>query len=371
MVLLIDGRVAVDRLKESVWFEIFKVGTWNGLEYSKDDLDKMVENFEKGDPRVPLIIGHNSFWGGEEKPAHGWVEKLKRSGKRLMAKARDVSAELVTAVNDEVYPMRSIEVWRDYNGRGVALGAIAFLGGSNPAVGGMADFQFEREKEGRMCFSYSSDTRLDADEGDHKLQYHQNGGGDDMTKEEMDKAIAKAIADATPNIVAQFKAGDEFTALETANKKMAEDLEATRNQAAAFALQADVEKCQAFAKGLLKDKKITPAHFENGMGAFLASLDNSAKFEFSKGKEQTRREFAMEMFSALPGNTSLFSQVDNSQPETSEISGEIEAFAKKHGLDPKLVAEKFAAQRRGTVGSVRDDDGEAGVAGTSTSLTEA
>ena len=352
----------MERLALSGWFEIFKTGVWHGIEYGKDNLDEIVRNFDKGEPKVPLIIGHNDFWGGDEKPALGWVSALKRVGNKLMAKAEHVSAELVEAVNDRVYPMRSIELWGNYHGRGLALGAIAFLGGSNPEVGGMADFKFskapkepgylmESQDGERRCFVAPSQIQLVADNAGQVTQHNHHRGGDQMTKEEMDKAIAEGVAAG----INQFKTGPEFTALQAENKRLAEELTAANHNAAAARVEADTKECLAFAKGLLDTKKITPAQHNAGLGAFLASLDNSEKLEFASGKSQTRREFAMGLLDSAAPKTDLFKSVDSAEArDTDDVPSAIEAFAKKHGLDPKIVA----AQYRKQITKVDDDTEE-------------
>lgn len=364
-----------EAIKESVLFEIFRVGTWHGIDYNKDHLDEIVENFKKGDPKVPLIIGHNSFWGGEEKPAHGWVSSLKRTGNRLLARARNVSEELMAAVNDERFPMRSVELWRDYQGRGLALGAIAFLGGSNPEVGGMADFNFSKEsaeepgymmqaKDGsRICFAYGSTERLVAlsGQGSKKMQHNTTEGGEsNMNEAEIKQAIAEGIAAG----IEQFKASPEIVNLQAENQRL-------RNEAIASAVESDLKECQTFAKGLLDAKKVTPALFNAGLGAFLASLDNSTVLEFSAGKKQTARAFAKEMLEGQAGHGQLFNAVDTDGARPNEDTNVmVEQFAAKHGLDPKIVADNWAKfSRQGAVPET-DEEGRLVQSGKGVSLIQ-
>lgn len=349
----------MERLEESKWFEIFRVGVWHGVEYTKEMLDTMVKNFQSGDPKPPLIIGHNCPWSGQgEKPAHGWVADLKVQGKRLMCKARNVSAELVEAVNNEVYPMRSVELWRNYRDKGLALSAIAFLGGSNPEVGGMADFQFSADEDdagymmqtndgNRVCFAYGSTAKMVAENGGQKILKHNapGGGESNMTEAEIQKTIADGIAAG----VKQFQASPEIINLQADNQRLTEQLQETQKHAAAKAVEADVEGCLLFAKSLFDAKKITPALFNGGLGAFIASLDNTTPLEFSAGKKQTRREFFKAMLEDQAANTVLFSTVDgdpNRPGEEENINSDVERFAAEKGLDPKILAEQYKAQRK-------------------------
>lgn len=365
-----------ERLKESKWFQIFSEGKWNGQDYTKDDLDKVVANFDKGFLRVPLIRGHNGFFG-EEKPALGWVSALKRSGKKLWAKARNIDPELVEDVEQERYPERSIEIWHDYNGYGMALGAIAFLGGSNPAVDSMAPMEFAScvrgngqkflfaKDDDRVVYAFNASDGLeedpDAEEEDEeeiqnsefKVQNQKGGGEVEMTKEEMQAAIAEAITG--------FKNSDEFKALESKAGKveqLQQDLTTAQENAAVATVKGQLQECENFAKQMLDERRVSPVEF-NGLGALILSLDDSDKIEFEKGKtQQTPRERFKAQLKGRPAlHKSLFETVDEGSTRVSEEVGEaVSVFADKFKLDPKIVAQQFKTLRTTTVAGVEDLD---------------
>lgn len=129
--------------------EIFASGTWNGLTFSDDDLDQIVRAFDalQLSGRVPLKLGHEGPDVREDPTtqfAMGWVTKVWRDGKRLLA---DMS------VPDKVYDLIkagflkfvSVELLRDVKAstRNIpwVLDAVALLGSDQPAVGTLKDLQ--------------------------------------------------------------------------------------------------------------------------------------------------------------------------------------------------------------------------------------
>lgn len=346
-----------EKLKLSGWFEIFRTGTWHGFKYEKDHLDQMVQNFDAGDPVPPLIIGHNNPWS-DEKPAEGWVAELKRSGNRLMCKARQVSATLVEAVNDETFPMRSVELWPDWRGnKGFALSAVAFLGGSNPEVGGMEGFNFETRGNVKLAFAKEAERvviAFNADDGlgdpDEFVQYNKGEGGEgQMTEEQIEAMFKKRFAAEVEPIRAQVVALEgKNTALETANAELKTQLSATVATGVAAAVQAKLESCKTFAKGLLDQKRITPAVHEGGLAAFMSSLDDQQKFKFAGDKEVAQLDHFKSLLSALPvvSGATLFNVQDGDAARPNEdIDGAIAEMAAKEGIDPALLAKNFQMQK--------------------------
>ncbi len=62
-------------------FEIFKTGKHTsdkGItnEYTNEDLDKIVSNYNPEEHEAPIVIGHPKT----NAPAYGWIEKLQRVG---------------------------------------------------------------------------------------------------------------------------------------------------------------------------------------------------------------------------------------------------------------------------------------------------
>lgn len=126
--------------------EIFATGKWNGIEFSEEDLDDIVSNFQKlfEKHKVPLKFGHNDEQGiTDGQPAIGWVERVYRQGKKLLADFADVPQVVVDAIKNRLYRTTSVELLFnvDNDGRKFnhVLDAVALLGADQPAVSGLAD----------------------------------------------------------------------------------------------------------------------------------------------------------------------------------------------------------------------------------------
>jgi len=120
------------------WIEIFKGGKQidsQGREHDGDAIiDRAVNNFNIKTHEPPLVVGHPQ----NNAPAFGWVQGLKKSGGRLLAKFKDVVPEFEAIARQGLYKKRSASFYPD--GR---LRHVGFLGAAPPAVKGLADLKFE------------------------------------------------------------------------------------------------------------------------------------------------------------------------------------------------------------------------------------
>jgi len=122
-----------------MWIEAFKSGTQtdskgNTKDWTNEDLDTIVSKYNDQDEHeAPIVLGHPK----DNSPAYGWVQELKRQGDVLMAKIKPTVDDFVDWVKKGVYKKRSISLYGD-----LTLRHIGFLGGTPPAVKGLADPQF-------------------------------------------------------------------------------------------------------------------------------------------------------------------------------------------------------------------------------------
>lgn len=127
-----------------MWIEVFKTGnltdsSGNAREWTAGDLDKIVASYNsQKDHEAPVVIGHPV----DNSPAYGWIESLKRRGDILLAKLGSLAPEFVEWVKKGLYKKRSIALY----GNGL-LRHIGFLGGTPPAVKGLADPTFSDDGE--------------------------------------------------------------------------------------------------------------------------------------------------------------------------------------------------------------------------------
>jgi Fe-S-cluster-containing hydrogenase component 2 len=130
------------------WFEVFRAGrqtdsAGHTQEWTEEDLDKIVAKYNaQSAHEAPLVVGHPEH----NSPSFGWVEGLKREGKILYAKAKDIMPEFAELVRKGTYKKRSISLYPD-----MTLRHIGFLGGMPPAIKGLADIQF---KSGEQATTY-------------------------------------------------------------------------------------------------------------------------------------------------------------------------------------------------------------------------
>ena len=122
-------------LREIKGVEIFRSGTWNGDEYSEDDLDLIVAAANQVGFGIPLKAGHRDNAG---EPALGWVENLRREGSNLYGDLTSLPEKVFEAIRDRAYDAVSAEIFWDLERNGVkhprALKALALLGAEIPAV---------------------------------------------------------------------------------------------------------------------------------------------------------------------------------------------------------------------------------------------
>ncbi len=120
--------------------EVFAAGIWNGTQFSEADLDAMVQSFEALGlaGRVPLKFGHDSP-KPDGQPSLGWVSRVWREGKRLLADFSHVPDKVVQLIKDKAYRHVSVELLRNVKAgtREIpwTLDAVALLGADQPAVG--------------------------------------------------------------------------------------------------------------------------------------------------------------------------------------------------------------------------------------------
>ena len=124
-------------------FEIFRTGKHTsdkGItnEYTNEDLDKIVNNYNPEEHEAPIVIGHPKT----NAPAYGWIEKLQRVGDKLIAFPKQLNKEFENLVKSGAFKKRSISITPEFK-----LNHVGFLGAAAPAVKGLKDVEFSEELE--------------------------------------------------------------------------------------------------------------------------------------------------------------------------------------------------------------------------------
>lgn len=189
--------------------------------------------------RVPLKFGHN----GEQpltdgQPALGWVSRIYRQGKKLLADFTDVPSLVYDLIRAARYKYISIELGKDVKAdtREIpwVLDAVALLGADQPAVGTLKDLQ-------SLTMARKPALQARARVAFTRGKFFSTGAHKGMDKAEVDAAIAAALADQATKLTAQLT--EKFTAQLTAEVKKANDAaEAKVAKAAAESHRAQIKE---------------------------------------------------------------------------------------------------------------------------------
>lgn len=154
-----------------MWIEIFRSGehtdsSGKSRSFSDSDLEKISNKYNEsvsGDSSLeaPLVKGHPR----SDEPAFGWVEKLSRKGKRLLAKLKDVSPELNSEIRKGMFKKVSMAIYPDNMLRHVGL-----LGAFPPAVKGLKNVEFNNSND---FIGFSEEFNENADNFSDIIEYSE------------------------------------------------------------------------------------------------------------------------------------------------------------------------------------------------------
>lgn len=344
------------------WCEIFKAGTHidhsgKKVTVTTADIDKIISNFNEKNPDVPLVIGHPKV----NSPAYGWVDKLKREGKTLLATFKDVSREFAEWVNQGLYKTRSISLYEDNT-----LRHIGWLGAQPPAIKGLASYQFAENEEIQIFdFSEADDYKFQtiadilSDLRDFLIEKYDIETADKvikswrindlkyidtkdkvevaafceamtapynkeqtMTKETTEQQSSPAVPAEAPT-PAENQVSDEVQKVIDAKNEEINDLKAKLETE-----QAEKRKTEytQFAEQLIKDGNIAPAE-KNTVIDLMEVCGKSGTYDFAEGEEKSvlnrfksllktckHVEFA-EIAKSDGANTNKTTTIDFSEPE--------------------------------------------------------
>jgi len=248
---------------------IFKVGTWNGLTFTKKDLDDMVNNFAmlRNVHHVPLKFGHNKdqkVAAPDGQPAIGWIDNVYRKGMDLFADFSDVPKIVMDAIDRKRYRTTSIEARRGakLDGNEIKswfLDAVSLLGADQPAVSGLADLA--DLSLSRASFE-DGELVVFSDAGNFNPLNKEK----DMDKAELKAALAEALAplnkriDESESEVKELKASLKVKDAEIA--KLTDDEASRKKEDDAKAISAKREAVSVILDGAVRQKTITPAQRE-------------------------------------------------------------------------------------------------------------
>jgi len=296
--------------------EIFEVGTWNGVKNTDKELDEMVENFNNGVLEPYLNINHSpnateEFQEALKSMSLGFVKKLYRKGKKLIADFKQVPKTIAELIEAGALKQKSVEIWKKFtagNGKKYrnVLEAVTFHGADGvPAISTLSDFialykseiparEGHETKEGLMC--------LDHKEEDIKVDEIK------ISKEEYDKLKN------TETELNKFKAdkkNNKMIETEKENAEQKEEIQKLKNEKAeadkkikeADKFKADVEKgkkealekeAEDYIDAQIQAKKVMPASKELYKKDYIRLQEDEEMFKVFKNDIENRAELLPE-----------------------------------------------------------------------------
>ena len=283
--------------------EVFAEGTWNGDKYTADDLDAMVTAFSEAGVEPPLKLGHNSEQEKDGQPAFGWVGKVYREGKKLLADFKDLPLTVYEAIKRGNYKKISSEIyWNFTRGDKVfprVLKAVALLGADIPAVSDIAAI------EGL----YKQDT------GDVRFYFKDSlepGKGKAKQQEEQDMEKVEELQETISNLKQEHETLEaKYSEIKEAKKKADDKL--VEQQA-----EIKADQTKNFISEQKADGRVLP-RFEAELEALFNSATDTKVYTYtdddSKKVELSQTELIEKIVKALPKLIEFEEQAEDASME--------------------------------------------------------
>lgn len=256
------------------WNEVWAAGNYPQGNFTEDDVQQIIDNYNPEDYEAPIVIGHPK----KEDAAFGWVEGLKREGKKLLAKFTQVEPNFQEAVNQGRYKKVSVRLRK--TDKGWTLRHVGFLGAAPPAVEGLKPIQFTEDSDDVDCeFSLPDKTPA----SDPKVEKDfKEGKPVPKTEEEIRAEVRKELE-------------KEFSGTQDENTKLKDDLAKERRK------NRELE----FTGFIDQHKEQLPPAVRTGLTDFMISLADQEEVtvEFAEGKATKKQgllEYFKDFISKLP-----------------------------------------------------------------------
>jgi hypothetical protein len=259
--------------------EIFKSGTYRGIQFKNSGLDKMVANFHYLKSlgiftNVPVRADHPNFFGMGDviDKIGGYVADLKRVGNKLVADVRITSEKMWSKIQEGTYISRSAEIgaYEDNDGTVYSPILYGFAWVDIPQVEGLSPkFNYSRDNKNFELINLNALMNMDPED---KFP-PEEAPVEEAPKEETPKEETPVEAP-TEEL---NKSNEQPMEFEKAFPQEAEELKKLKEEKLAF----ELEKRASFVEQLEKDGKITPAQKE----AEVAFVKDLTEEQFAKYKE--------------------------------------------------------------------------------------
>lgn len=321
--------------------ELMAVGTWNGISFTAEDLDRIVRAFDLLglSERVPLKFGHGPEQSDqpfrEGLPALGWVKRIYIEGERLLADFVSMPTAVYDAVRAGLYRFISVELLKNVQaGTRVlpwVLDAVALLGADQPAVGTLKDLQALTLKRGPQLRSsarvaFRRDTKL-----------FTTGGPTAMTEDEVKALLKKQADELTANFTSALTA--KTTEIQAnADKQIKE----AKDAAAKTAAEAHRSQIKAKFETAVKAEALLPAKRESF-------------YKFNRVDDDvTVVTIKLEDVDAYITEFSDKAKLSAASKIATRGTADMEKHAETNALELTRRAEKLAVERGGKAGNADD-----------------
>lgn len=324
--------------KDIAGVEIFAVGKWNGDKYSEEDLDSLIHSFEETKDKLKpyLKLGHGkeqSLLRADELPAAGYISKIYKTGKKLIADFVNVPEKIYELIRRRAYSKQSAEIYQNIEIDGKkypwALKAVALLGGETPGVHNLNEI---------LALGYSKDNlykteavfrRYDLDLLAEKREVVNMDELEKVKKEnEALQATLKTLSEEN-KVLKENQSKIEKSIEEIrkfAEEQKTENLKLKEEKRFAD-IHASVEK-------LITDNKISPARAKK-LEALIVSLPEEKKFSF-EGKDYNQvSDFLLEFASEESVKLNLDGKSETGKKQSDDLDQVAKEYQAKHKVSYK------------------------------------
>lgn len=307
--------------------EIFAAGSWNGDTYTEQNLEDIAQAFRETQATwgVPVKLSHDH---PSHLPAVGWVENVRRVGRKLMADFKRVPKKIYDLIKAGGYRGKSAEVFWNVKVNGKTypylLKAVAILGVDPKAVQSINDL-----------------VALYGAAGGHTQKAYEGAGesksydlGDDTKEEGKMEELKAKLAEAEKNYA---EATEKVKGLEAdlAKAKTAFDEQLVRateveGKLKAYAEAETAKAIEATVNKLIADAKLAPAKKDYAV-ALLKGLKTTGEKQYKlNDKEYSLEQIALELLNdgKVELNTEENSEVGERQ--AADLDGKAKDYMAKH-----------------------------------------
>jgi hypothetical protein len=315
--------------------EIFSSGTWNGHEITDQDLDLMVDAFNKTSAKVRphLKLGHKEqkILQADGLPAAGWIANLRKRGSKLIADFTDVPNKIFELINKKAYRKVSAEVFSNLEILGEKfprmLGAVALLGADTPGVMNLDDIlAWYTNQECYESVDFTNELKLDTIT--KEFEFMEDSSMPDNKKED---SKLKTLQQENEDLKAKLsKQQEDFSSI---SERL--DLLETQNK----------EQSQQIIEAHQREKEAKIKHFVSDMSA--SNLISPAMAPFVEEFFSDKQEFSVDdkkfdkqgLFKEILTQSLEFAKL-SFEPSTENIGGQkedefskVKNFAKENNID--------------------------------------